>query len=173
VGLVPIVEPEVDIHCPEKAKAETLLKAAILDQLNKLPPGQLVMLKITLPEQSDFYADCVSHPNVLKVVALSGGYSLKKAMTAFAGITVSWRASRERWWKGCRSSNPMRSITLCWMQRFRASMRRPTLELAVIRNRILNSFIRPSMLVTFVFVTLNPSADLLFVAHPVLAKILL
>jgi fructose-bisphosphate aldolase class I len=97
VGLVPIVEPEVDIHCPEKAKAETLLKAAILDQLNKLPPGQLVMLKITLPEQSDFYADCVSHPNVLKVVALSGGYSLKKAMTAFAGITVSWRASRERW----------------------------------------------------------------------------
>ena len=78
VGLVPIVEPEVDIHCPEKAKAETLLKAAILDQLNKLPPGQLVMLKITLPEQSDFYADCVSHPNVLKVVALSGGYSLKE-----------------------------------------------------------------------------------------------
>jgi fructose-bisphosphate aldolase class I len=77
-GLVPIVEPEVDIHCPEKAKAETLLKAAILEELNKLPPGQLVMLKITLPEQNDFYADCVSHPNVLKVVALSGGYSLKE-----------------------------------------------------------------------------------------------
>jgi fructose-bisphosphate aldolase, class I len=77
-GLMPIVEPEVDIHCPEKAKAETLLKAALLEELNKLPADQLVMLKITLPEQDDFYADCVRHPNVLKVVALSGGYSLKE-----------------------------------------------------------------------------------------------
>jgi fructose-bisphosphate aldolase class I len=77
-GLVPIVEPEVDIHCPEKAKAETLLKACLLEQLNKLPPGQLVMLKITLPEEDDFYADCVRHPNALRVVALSGGYSLKE-----------------------------------------------------------------------------------------------
>jgi len=77
-GLVPIVEPEVDIHCPEKAKAETLLKAALLEELNKLPPGQLVMLKITLPEEDDFYADCVRHPNVLRVVALSGGYSLEE-----------------------------------------------------------------------------------------------
>jgi fructose-bisphosphate aldolase class I len=77
-GLVPIVEPEVDIHCPEKAKAEALLKAALLEELNKLPPGQLVMLKITLPEEDDFYADCVRHPNVLRVVALSGGYSLKE-----------------------------------------------------------------------------------------------
>jgi len=77
-GLVPIVEPEVDIHCPEKAKAETLLKAAILEELNKLPAGQLAMLKITLPEQEDFYADCVRHPKVLKVVALSGGYSQKE-----------------------------------------------------------------------------------------------
>jgi fructose-bisphosphate aldolase, class I len=77
-GLMPIVEPEVDIHCPEKAEAETLLKAAILEQLNKLPAGQSVMLKITLPEQDGFYADCVRHPKVLKVVALSGGYSLKE-----------------------------------------------------------------------------------------------
>jgi fructose-bisphosphate aldolase, class I len=77
-GLVPIVEPEVDIHCPEKAKAEALLKAALLEQLNKLPPGQLVMLKITLPEEDNFYADCVSHPKALKVVALSGGYSLQE-----------------------------------------------------------------------------------------------
>jgi fructose-bisphosphate aldolase, class I len=77
-GLTPIVEPEVDIHCPEKAGAETLLKAALLEELNKLPAGQLVMLKITLPEQNDFYADCVRHPNVLRVVALSGGYSLKE-----------------------------------------------------------------------------------------------
>jgi fructose-bisphosphate aldolase class I len=77
-GLVPIVEPEVDIHCPEKAKAEALLKAALLEELNKLPAGQLVMIKITLPEQDDLYADCVKHPKVLKVVALSGGYSLKE-----------------------------------------------------------------------------------------------
>jgi fructose-bisphosphate aldolase class I len=77
-GLVPIVEPEVDIHCPEKAKAEGLLKAAILEELKRLSPGQLVMLKITLPEEPDLYADCVKHPNVLKVVALSGGYSLKE-----------------------------------------------------------------------------------------------
>jgi len=77
-GLVPIIEPEVDIHCPEKAKAETLLNAAILEHLNKLSPGQLVMLKITLPEEADLYQDCVRHPNVLKVVALSGGYSLKE-----------------------------------------------------------------------------------------------
>jgi fructose-bisphosphate aldolase class I len=63
-GLVPIVEPEVDIHCPEKAKAETLLKATLLEELNKLPPDHLVMLKITLPEESGLYADCVRHPNV-------------------------------------------------------------------------------------------------------------
>src|SRR5262250_358190 len=74
-GLVPIIEPEVGIHSPEKAKAEGLLKAAILEELNKLPAGQLVMLKLTLPEQDDFYIDLVRHPKVLKVVALSGGYS--------------------------------------------------------------------------------------------------
>lgn len=74
-GLVPIVEPEVDIHCREKAKAEELLKTAILEKLNKLPVGQLVFLKLTLPEQDDFYSDCVGHPNVARVLALSGGYS--------------------------------------------------------------------------------------------------
>jgi fructose-bisphosphate aldolase class I len=74
-GLMPIVEPEVDIHCPEKAKAEALLKTTILERLKKLPADQLVMLKLTLPEQDDFYLDFVRHPKVLKVVALSGGYS--------------------------------------------------------------------------------------------------
>jgi fructose-bisphosphate aldolase class I len=78
-GLVPIVEPEVDIHCPEKMKAEGLLKAAIFEKLNKLPAGQLVMLKLTLPEQDNFYADFVRHPKVLRVVALSGGYSREEA----------------------------------------------------------------------------------------------
>jgi fructose-bisphosphate aldolase, class I len=77
--LLPIVEPEVDIHCPEKAKAEALLKAAILEKLNQLPAGQLVMLKLTLPEQDNFYADFVKHPKVLRVVALSGGYSRAEA----------------------------------------------------------------------------------------------
>ena len=72
---MPIIEPEVDIHCPEKAKAEGLLKAALLEKLNELPVEQLVMLKITLPEQDDFYAECVAHPRVVRVVALSGGYS--------------------------------------------------------------------------------------------------
>jgi fructose-bisphosphate aldolase class I len=74
-GLVPIIEPEVDIHCPEKAKAEGLLKAALLEKLNELPVGQPVMLKLTLPEQNDFYAECITHPKVVRVVALSGGYS--------------------------------------------------------------------------------------------------
>jgi fructose-bisphosphate aldolase class I len=77
--LMPIVEPEVDIHCPEKAKAEELLKAAILEKLNQLPKGQMVMLKLTLPEQPNFYADFVKHPKVLRVVALSGGYSRDEA----------------------------------------------------------------------------------------------
>ncbi len=73
--LVPIVEPEVDIHCPEKAKAEELLKTAILAELDGLPVGQLVMLKLTLPEKDDLYAEFAKHPRVVRVVALSGGYS--------------------------------------------------------------------------------------------------
>ena len=78
-GLMPIVEPEVDIHCPEKAKGEELLKAAILEKLNQLPQGQMVMLKLTLPEQDNFYREFVKHPKVLRVVALSGGYSRDEA----------------------------------------------------------------------------------------------
>ncbi len=78
-GLMPIVEPEVDIHCPEKAKAETLLKAALLEKVNKLPKDQLVMLKLTLPERDNFYTELVKHPKVLKVVALSGGYTREES----------------------------------------------------------------------------------------------
>lgn len=74
-GLVPIIEPEVDIHCPDKADAEALLKAELLAQLNELAADQLVMLKLTLPEQANFYAECIGHTQVIKVVALSGGYS--------------------------------------------------------------------------------------------------
>jgi fructose-bisphosphate aldolase, class I len=92
-GLVPIVEPEVDIHCPDKAGAEALLKAAIKEKLDALPAGQLVMLKLTLPEKDDLYADFVRHPKVLKVVALSGGYSRDEADTRLRkhhGIVASF-----------------------------------------------------------------------------------
>ncbi|MFO0698292.1 MAG: fructose bisphosphate aldolase [Nitrospira sp.] len=78
-GLVPIIEPEVAIHSREKAKAEQLLKAGILEELNRLRVGEWVMLKLTLPEQDDFYAECVKHPNVVRVVALSGGYGREEA----------------------------------------------------------------------------------------------
>ncbi len=78
-GLVPILEPEVDIKCPDKAGAEKLLKAAILPQLDQVPADRVVMLKLTLPEQDNFYREFVKHPRVLKVVALSGGYSLAES----------------------------------------------------------------------------------------------
>jgi fructose-bisphosphate aldolase class I len=80
-GLVPIVEPEVDIHCPDKAAAEKLLHAEILQQLDQLPATQQVMLKLTLPEVDNFYKELVAHPRVLKVVALSGGYPRDEANT--------------------------------------------------------------------------------------------
>ena len=83
-GLVPIIEPEVDIHCPDKAAAEERLKAAIITRLEALPPGQQVMLKLTLPNQDNLYAECITHPRVLKVVALSGGYSRDEANARLA-----------------------------------------------------------------------------------------
>jgi fructose-bisphosphate aldolase, class I len=78
-NLVPILEPEVDIHCPEKAKAEEFLKANILEELGKLPDGEFIMLKLTLPTRENFYVDLVKHPKVLRVLALSGGYSREQA----------------------------------------------------------------------------------------------
>ena len=78
-GFVPIIEPEVDIHCPEKAEAEDILHTHIMDQLNSLKSDEIVMLKLTLPEKDNLYADCVAHPNVARVVALSGGYSREEA----------------------------------------------------------------------------------------------
>jgi fructose-bisphosphate aldolase, class I len=91
-GLVPILEPEVDIHSPEKAQAEALLKAAVLEHLGGLGDRQ-VMLKLTLPDEDGFYADLVAHPNVLKVVALSGGYSREEAnarLARNAGVVASF-----------------------------------------------------------------------------------
>ena len=78
-GLVPIIEPEVDINSPQKSATEDLLKTALLSQLDQLGESQLVMLKLTLPEQNNFYRACIEHPRVLKVVALSGGYSREEA----------------------------------------------------------------------------------------------
>jgi len=78
-GLVPIIEPEVDIHSPSKAEAEVILKAALLEELNKQPADQPVLLKLTLPETDNFYAELVSHASVLRVVALSGGYTREDA----------------------------------------------------------------------------------------------
>ena len=92
-GLVPIIEPEVDINSPKKAEAEALLRDELLLQLNALSDDQLVMLKLTLPEEDGFYCDCVAHPNVLKVVALSGGYSREEAnkrTSCNAGVIASF-----------------------------------------------------------------------------------
>lgn len=83
-GLVPIVEPEVDIHCPEKARAEAMLKEEILRELDALGPDERVMLKLTLPEMDNFYADLIDHPRTVRVVALSGGYSREEANSRLA-----------------------------------------------------------------------------------------
>ena len=74
-GLVPILEPEIDIHSADKSACEEILRTALLHHLDKVPEGSQVMLKLTLPDNGNFYKDCITHPRVLKVVALSGGYS--------------------------------------------------------------------------------------------------
>ena len=92
-GLVPIIEPEIDIHSPEKEQAEVLLKDALLAHLDALGPDRKVMLKLTLPERENFYAECVKHPNVLRVAALSGGYTREEAnarMTRNNGVIASF-----------------------------------------------------------------------------------
>jgi fructose-bisphosphate aldolase class I len=92
-GLVPIIEPEVDIKTPNKDKAEDLLKASILKELDALKPEQLVMLKLTIPDKDNLYADLIKHRNVLRLVALSGGYSRDDANKRLArnhGMTASF-----------------------------------------------------------------------------------
>ena len=92
-GLVPIIEPEVDINSPSKKEAEVLLKAALLKELDVQPADQPVMLKLTLPEDDNFYLDLVKHPSVLRVVALSGGYSRDDANTKLSknnGVIASF-----------------------------------------------------------------------------------
>ena len=92
-GLVPIIEPEIDIHSPQKAEAEELLRAAIAEQADSLGSDELVMLKLTLPETDGFYQSLVDHPNVVRVVALSGGYSREDANDRLArnpGVIASF-----------------------------------------------------------------------------------
>lgn len=92
-GLVPILEPEIDIHSPSKGEAEAQLKAAILDRLESLSDGQQVMFKVTLPDEDGFYRDLAAHPKVLRVVALSGGYSQEEACARLArnpGVIASF-----------------------------------------------------------------------------------
>ncbi len=92
-GLVPIIEPEVDINSPSKREAEVLLKAALLKELDAQPTDQPVILKLTLPEEDNFYLDLVKHPSVLRVVALSGGYSRDDANTKLSknnGVIASF-----------------------------------------------------------------------------------
>jgi fructose-bisphosphate aldolase class I len=92
-GLVPIVEPEVDIHSPHKAEAEVLLRSALVDRLDALRADDTVMLKLTLPDEDDFYAGLVAHPRVLRVVALSGGYTRDDANARLArnhGVVASF-----------------------------------------------------------------------------------
>ena len=92
-GLMPILEPEVDIHSPQKAEAEKILKASILEHLDGLSEGQEVMFKLTLPSEDGLYADLVAHPKVLRVVALSGGYSRDEANTKLShnpGVIASF-----------------------------------------------------------------------------------
>ena len=92
-GLIPIIEPEVDIHSSQKAQAEVLLKAALLEELRVQPADQPIILKLTLPEIDGFYSELVSHPSVLRVVALSGGYSRADANARLArnhGVIASF-----------------------------------------------------------------------------------
>jgi fructose-bisphosphate aldolase class I len=92
-GLVPIIETEVDIHTPEKAEAEVLLKASILEQLTQLTSQDMVMVKLSLPDVDDFYADLVLDSHVLRVLALSGGYGRNEAdarLAANHGVIASF-----------------------------------------------------------------------------------
>jgi len=92
-GLVPILEPEIDINSPHKAEAEAMLKKAILDRLEQWPSDKQLMFKLTLPEEDNFYSAIVDHPNVARVVALSGGYSREEANRRLAGnkgVTASF-----------------------------------------------------------------------------------
>jgi fructose-bisphosphate aldolase class I len=92
-GLIPIIEPEVDIHSPDKTESEAILKEELLLALDALNPNQFVMLKLSIPSVDDFYKELISHPQVVRVVALSGGYSREEAnekLTHNPGLIASF-----------------------------------------------------------------------------------
>jgi hypothetical protein len=136
-GLVPIVEPEVDIHCPEKAEAEAALKPAILEKLNQLPAGHLVMLKLTLPEQEISMRISSNIPKSCEWLRCQVAIREKKPTTACAEITALSPASRGRLQKGSRPSNPMLSSTPCWTNPFKVFSKRPTPRHAMIWSGML------------------------------------
>ena len=112
-GLVPIIEPEVDIHCPDKADAEALLKSAIMDELDQLGADQLVMLKLTLPEEDNLYTDAIAHANVVRVVALSGGYSREEANDRLGrnnGMVASFSRALSEGLKAQQSENDFNAM---------------------------------------------------------------
>jgi fructose-bisphosphate aldolase class I len=134
-GLVPIIEPEVDIKSPQKAEAEVLLKAAILKELNALSSDQNVMLKLTLPNVAGFFDELVQHPRVVRVVALSGGYSREEANKHLAsnkGVIASFsRALTE----GFRPSSPIPSSTPFSTRLFKESTTLPIPDSALFGHR--------------------------------------
>jgi fructose-bisphosphate aldolase class I len=110
-GMMPIIEPEVDIRSTQKQEAEGLLKRGIIERLRAVPDGLQVMLKLSIPTEDDLYADLIRHPKVLRVVALSGGYSQHDANMHLAGTTGSSQASRGLSRRDCTDRKAMRSST--------------------------------------------------------------
>ena len=112
-GLVPILEPEIDIHAPDKRAAEMILRDAILAGLDTLPADQAIMLKLTIPEEDDFYRPLVEHPRVLKVVALSGGYSREEANEKLArnpGVVASFSRALTEGLRADQSDDEYRAL---------------------------------------------------------------
>ena len=112
-GLVPIIEPEVDIHCPDKQAAETILEREIMNELNQLGADQLVMLKLTLPEEDNLYKNAIAHSNVVRVVALSGGYSREEAnarLTRNNGMVASFSRALSEGLKAQQSESEFDSM---------------------------------------------------------------
>ncbi|MEJ2177901.1 MAG: fructose bisphosphate aldolase [Gammaproteobacteria bacterium] len=112
-GLVPIIEPEVDINCPDKAEAEAILKGEIMTELDRLGADQLVMLKLTLPEQDNLYAEAMAHPNVVRVVALSGGYTREQANDRLArnhGMVASFSRALAEGLRAQQSDNEFNAM---------------------------------------------------------------
>ena len=160
---MPIIEPEVDIHCPEKSKAEELLKANIVEGLNQLPADQRVLLKLTLPDQADFYADFVRHPKVVRVLALSGGYTRDEANERLRknhGVVASYSAVLV---EGLTAQQTDAEFNARWMHRSRAVSKRPPPE--NLGSRGIGQELRHPDQRTLIDVILKVSSAQVFVGH--------